>query len=78
MLEHHFSSPPEEAHCKKGDNIWLLATSVKSWRPMKKLDNKKLGPFEVSEVISNYAYQLKLPPTMRIHDVFHAKLLSLG
>jgi hypothetical protein len=43
---------------------------------MKKLDDKKMGPFTISERISSHAYRLNLPKTMRIHDVFHTNLLS--
>ncbi|KAF8752473.1 hypothetical protein RHS01_07694, partial [Rhizoctonia solani] len=33
-------------------------------------------PFKVIEKISNQAYHLELPPTMRIHNVFYVGLLS--
>ncbi|QRV83887.1 hypothetical protein RhiJN_11903 [Ceratobasidium sp. AG-Ba] len=41
-----------------------------------KLDNKKLGPFVISEKISSHAYRLELPKTMRTHNVFHINLLT--
>lgn len=75
MLEFNHDLPADETRFKEGDHVWLLATNIKSRRPTKKLDDKKLGPFEILERISDYAYRLKLPPTMRTHDVFHAKLL---
>lgn len=75
MLEFNHTSPPDETRFTVGDHVWLLATNVKTRRPAKKLDDKKLGPFEVSKFISDYAYRLKLPPSMRIHNVFHARLL---
>lgn len=76
MLEHHFHLPHSETRFNKGDYVWLLATNIKSRRPAKKLDDKKMGPFEISEVLSDYAYRLILPATLKIHNVFHAKLLS--
>ena len=33
------------------------------------------GPFEITEVLGPVTYQLKLPTSWRIHDVFHAVLL---
>ena len=34
------------------------------------------SPFEVTEVISDVDYKLKLPPALRIHDIFHIDHLS--
>ena len=44
---------------------------------MKKLDNKRLGPFEILEKVEKSAYYLKLPSQWKIHDVFNKVLLSL-
>ena len=41
----------------------------KSDQPSKKLDYQKIGPFWIKEQVG-HAYQLDLPPTMKIHDVF--------
>ena len=38
---------------------------------MKKLDHKRLSLFTVEEVLSNNAYKLKLPSSMKIHPIFH-------
>ena len=43
--------------------------SYKSDQPSKKLDHQKIGPFRIKEQIG-HAYQLDLPPTMKIHNVF--------
>lgn len=32
-----------------GDKVWLVTTNIRTKRPMKKLDNKKVGPFTISE-----------------------------
>jgi hypothetical protein len=37
---------------------------------------KREGPFEVKEVLGPITYQLKLPTTWRIHNIFHAVLLK--
>ena len=60
----------------KGQQVWLLTTNVRSQRPSKKLDYKRLGPFKISEVVNLVTYRLKLPKKMRIHPVFHVSLLE--
>ena len=37
---------------------------------------KHHGPFEIAQVLSHLIYKLHLPSTWKIHDVFHATLLS--
>ena len=55
----------------------LEATNLPSIRPMKKLDCKRYGPFEVIVKVNRGAYKLKLPSTWRrIHPVFNEVLLS--
>ena len=44
--------------------------------PSRKLAPKQQGPFEVAQVLYLLTYHLHLPPTWKIHDVFHASLLS--
>ena len=45
--------------------------------PCKKLDNKYYRPFTVVEAVGNNAYQLKLPASYQIHNIFHVSLLEL-
>lgn len=59
-----------------GDRVWLNARNIRTQRPSRKLDNKRLGPFTVSRVIGSHAYELKLPNTMKVHPVFHVSLLD--
>jgi hypothetical protein len=44
----------------------------------KKMPPRREGPFKVKveEVLGPVTYQLKLPTTWRIHNVFHAVLLK--
>lgn len=60
-----------------GDSVFLKSKDYKSNRPSKKLDYKNIGPFKIIERINEVAYRLKLPNTMKIHNVFHVSLLEL-
>ncbi|KAF8700049.1 reverse transcriptase, partial [Rhizoctonia solani] len=66
----------EPVHFEIGEEVWLDARNVKLKTLSPKLTEQHLGPFKVTEKISNQAYRLELPPTMRIHDVLYAGLLS--
>ena len=62
---------------KVGEQVWLLAKNIKTTRPSKKLDHKRLGPFKIIEKIGEEAWRLQLPLSLsRIHDVFHSSLLE--
>ena len=41
------------------------------------MDHTKLGPFKIKRKLSNLTFELDLPPTMKIHPVFHKLLLKL-
>src|SRR5712672_1848800 len=59
-----------------GNKVWLEGTNIKRPYESKKLSPKRYGPFEVVAKISHVAYQIKLPETWGIHDMFHASLLT--
>ena len=59
-----------------GSKVWLSRKHIKTTRPSGKLDYKQLGPYEVIEEINPVTYRLKLPPEVKIHDVFHVSLLE--
>ncbi len=61
---------------RPGDYVWLLRRHIQTTRPSTKLDYKRLGRFKVLERVGTHAYRLKLPPTMKIHPVFHVSLLE--
>jgi hypothetical protein len=50
--------------------------NISTIRPSPKLDSKHYGPFKIEAKIPDYAYKLKLPKTMKIHDVFHIDVLE--
>jgi hypothetical protein len=59
-----------------GDMVWLSAKHIKTTRPTKKLDHRFLGPFKILDKLSDHAFRLDLPSTMKIHNVFHIQLLE--
>ena len=61
---------------KVGDKVWLEAMNLHLNYLSRKLAPKRQGPFEISQVLSPLTYHLCLPPTWKIHDVFHTTLLS--
>jgi len=61
---------------QKGDKVWLEGTNLHMSHPNHKLHPKRFGPFEVTAALGEVTYQLKLPSTWRIHNAFHASLLS--
>ena len=59
---------------KVGDKVFLSTNNIRIERPSKKLDDKNIGPFKIKKLV-RLLYQLELPYTMKIHDVFHLNLL---
>lgn len=60
----------------EGQEVWLDSKNLKTIHPITKLCPKRYGPFKVTKVLSHVAYQLDLPTSWKIHNVFHASLLS--
>ena len=56
--------------------MWLEGTNLKRIEGTPKLSPRRYGPFWVAAKISHVAYQLDLPKTWKIHNVFHALLLT--
>ena len=56
----------------------LLSTKnlhIKKSALTRKLHSRFIGPFKVVAKVGKQAYELELPPTMKMHDVFHVSLL---
>jgi len=58
------------------EQVWLDASHLKLPHQKAKLTPKCLGPFRIIQEISPVAYQLELPVNWRIHNMFHASLLT--
>ena len=61
---------------QKGDKVWLEGRNLNTTHPSSKLAPRRYGPFPITRVVSHTSYQLKLPPQWKLHDVFHATLLT--
>src|SRR5216684_2242365 len=73
--DHNGAIPPSQF--KVHDQVWLDAKNLRLPYQTTKLAPKRHGPFRITKEISPVAYQLSLPISWAIHDVFHASLLSL-
>ena len=60
---------------KVKDMVWLSTKNIKTKRPLKKLDYKMIGPYKVKKLVKS-SYQLELPYTIKIYNVFHPNLLQ--
>src|SRR5712672_3911380 len=58
------------------DQVWLDAKNLALPYQSNKLAPRRQGPFRIKQIISPVAFQLDLPQSWRIHDVFHASLLT--
>lgn len=61
---------------KVNDLVWLSTQNLRTNRPTKKLDQKRIGPFKITEAVGTRSFRLDLPHTMKIHPIFHVHLLE--
>ena len=61
---------------KQEDNIQLEAKNIQSKQSLKKLDQKRYKPFEITKNIRQEAFQLKLSEEWVIHNIFNKNLLT--
>src|SRR6266571_1845856 len=60
----------------KGDQVWVEGTNIKTLYPSAKLSPKQYGPFKVLEQLSDAVYRLEIPQHWKIHNVYHANLIT--
>jgi hypothetical protein len=65
-----------EAQYTLGAQVWLEGKNLKLPYQSTKLAPKQYRPFKIIKEVSPMAYQLSLPMTWGIHDVFYTSLLS--
>jgi hypothetical protein len=59
---------------KKNQKVWLDTRNLKM-NYYKKIAPEQEKPFEINKVLRPVTYQLKLPDSWKIHNMFHATLL---
>ena len=59
-----------------GQQVWLEGTNLRLPYQSMKLAPKRYGPFLVTALIGETSYQLELPPSWKLHPVFHGSLLT--
>jgi len=72
---YHLHRKPDP-NIQSGDMVWLLPLNIKTTRPLKKLDYKKIWLFTILAKIGTSAYKLALPPSIAIHNTCHISLLE--
>ena len=61
---------------QKGDKVMLSTEHLKINIPSSKLDHKWIGPYKITELVGPNALRLKLPKTLKIHDVINVSRLT--
>ena len=61
---------------EKGSKVWLEGQHLKHSLPNLKFAAKWEGPSTITDVLSPITYKLWLPQSWKIHNTFHASLLS--
>ncbi|EPS59216.1 hypothetical protein M569_15593 [Genlisea aurea] len=59
-----------------GDKILLSTVNLNKHEQNRKLYPRFVGPFTITKKVNDVAYQIALPPSMPIHNVFHVSLLK--
>jgi len=70
--DQHQSEVPEY---KVGQKVWVETDNIDLKRPSKKLAERRIGPYEILEIISPNAIKLKLPRTVKLHPVMNVSQL---
>ena len=76
MKKQHDKHVKPSRQYQPGDRVYLDTTKIKTTRSSKKLDAKFHRPFKILRAVGKSAYRLELPPTWKIHDVFHESKLK--
>ena len=61
---------------QKDDQVWFEGTNLKTLYPLVKLAPKCYGPFRILKQLSPAVYEIRIPCQWKIHNVFHANLIT--
>lgn len=75
MKQYYDQGRADAPDIRPGDKVWLDARNI-ALPGTRKLNPRRLGPYEVLRKIGPLNYELKLPASLRIHPVFHVSLLT--
>ena len=76
MKKYYDAKRRDAPEFKIGDRVWLEGKNIATDRPMGKLEDRRLGPYEILEKIGASAFKLRLPETDKSHPVFNEALLT--
>ncbi|ETM44669.1 hypothetical protein L914_10121, partial [Phytophthora nicotianae] len=78
-MAEHYNKNRRQQTFKRGDEV-MLSGEYLSVRHLgttkKKFGARWVGPFEVTKCIGRGHYQLRLPPGVRIHPIFHTSIMK--
>ena len=58
-----------------GDKVWLHLQKQRLTRPNRKLHPLCYGPYNITKVVGDNAFELSIPPFLGLHPVFNVDLL---
>ena len=61
---------------KTGYKVYINAEHLPSVKPMKKLDKKYYGPYEIIEKVGSSVYRIKILASWKVYNVFNKVLLK--
>ena len=71
MKKRHDEHRAPAREYQPGDKVYLSTENLPTIRATKKLDGKFVGPLEVVKKVGASAYQLKIPASWRVYNVFN-------
>ena len=76
-MAHYANSKRRDLSFLLGDFVLLSSKNLQlKYEGVKKLAHKYFGPFEIVRKVGSRAYEPNIPPSMKVHDVFHVSLLK--